>query len=187
MDLVVRPLTAELWPALEDLFGRQGASNGCWCMYWRIGRRYAERPREENRAEFQSIVERGPPPGLVALDGDLAVGWCQVTPRSVIPNIERKRFLSGVDDARAWSISCFYVRRGYRRRGVTQVLIEAAVEMAGKAGAPALEAYPVDSGVKGATSNAFTGVASTFRRAGFHEVTRRSLARPVMRRVLTGG
>jgi hypothetical protein len=23
--------------ALEVLFGKGGASNGCWCMYWRIG------------------------------------------------------------------------------------------------------------------------------------------------------
>src|SRR5947209_19852231 len=44
MDLTVEPLTLGLWPALEDLFGRAGASNGCWCMYWRIGPRYRDRP-----------------------------------------------------------------------------------------------------------------------------------------------
>jgi hypothetical protein len=37
MDYTVHPLTSEHWPALEDLFGRAGASNGCWCMYWRLG------------------------------------------------------------------------------------------------------------------------------------------------------
>ena len=181
MDLVVRPAVAELWPAIEDLFGPQGASNGCWCMYWRIGRRYAERPRAENKAEFRSLVEQGPPPGLVALDGDLAVGWCQVTPRTVIPYIERKRFLAGVDGAGAWSISCFYIRRTYRRRGVSAALIAAALEMARRAGAPALEAYPVDSAAPQASGNLYTGVASTFTRAGFREVARRTSARPVMR------
>jgi hypothetical protein len=39
VDITVRALTLECWPALEDLFGRAGASNGCWCMYWRIGPR----------------------------------------------------------------------------------------------------------------------------------------------------
>jgi hypothetical protein len=39
MDFTVRPATSAQWPALEDLFGRSGASNGCWCMYWRIGPR----------------------------------------------------------------------------------------------------------------------------------------------------
>jgi hypothetical protein len=45
MSLTVKPLTADCWPALETLFGRAGASNGCWCMYWRIGPRYSRRPR----------------------------------------------------------------------------------------------------------------------------------------------
>ena len=184
MALDVRPATPDLWPALEDLFGAKGASNGCWCMYWRIGRAYAQRPRSENRTDFQAIVAKGPPPGLVAMEGDLAVGWCQVTPRAAIPYVEKKRFLAGVDAAGVWSISCFYVRRGYRRRGVSAALIAAALAMAREAGAPALEAYPVDNETPGATSNAFTGIASTFKRAGFREVARRSAARPVMRRDL---
>ena len=65
--LTVRPLTADLWPALDDLFGRSGASNGCWCMYWRIGGAYRDRPKEENRADLRSVVLRGPasrPPRL---------------------------------------------------------------------------------------------------------------------------
>jgi hypothetical protein len=33
MKLTVRPLTTDLWPALEDLFGENGAVGGCWCMY----------------------------------------------------------------------------------------------------------------------------------------------------------
>src|SRR6266700_1605958 len=39
MSLDVFPLTPDRWPAFEDLFGRVGASNGCWCMYWRLGPR----------------------------------------------------------------------------------------------------------------------------------------------------
>jgi hypothetical protein len=45
MQLTVRPLTPDLWPALEGLFGKGGASNGCWCMYWRIGSEYHKRER----------------------------------------------------------------------------------------------------------------------------------------------
>jgi hypothetical protein len=52
-DLTVSPLTSAHWPALEDLFGRGGASNGCWCMYWRIGPRYIGRPREDNRDDLR--------------------------------------------------------------------------------------------------------------------------------------
>ena len=44
MKLKIRPLTPNLWPALEDLFGENGACNGCWCMYWRIGNAYRNKP-----------------------------------------------------------------------------------------------------------------------------------------------
>ena len=50
MTLTVRPLTPDLWPDLEDLFGREGACHGCWCMYWRIGPAYRRRPPRENKA-----------------------------------------------------------------------------------------------------------------------------------------
>jgi len=85
MKLTIRPLTPDLWPALEDLFGESGAVGGCWCMYWRIGRAIRKRPRAENKAAFEDVVMRGPPPGLVAFAGDLAVGWCQLTTRDAVP------------------------------------------------------------------------------------------------------
>ncbi len=61
MKLAIRPLTPDLWPALEDLFGTAGASNGCWCMYGRIGAAYRKRPREERKKDFRKVVEVGPP------------------------------------------------------------------------------------------------------------------------------
>jgi hypothetical protein len=60
-------------------------------------------------------------------------------------------------------------------------LIHAAIDIARQAGAPALEAYPVDTDVPGHTSNLFPGVASVFERCGFHVVARRTDDRPIMR------
>jgi len=180
LKLTVRPLTPDLWPALEDLFGKWGASNGCWCMYWRIGARYRDRPREENRAALRRIVKRGPPPGLLAFEGDRAVGWCQLTPREDLVWLGRRPALAPVDEAPVWCISCFYVRRAYRGRGVPSVLIAAALREARRAGAPALEAYPRDA-AHGAPLGAYTGMASTFARAGFQVVARRKADHPVMR------
>jgi hypothetical protein len=48
MHLKIRPLTPDLWPALEDLFGPKGACNNCWCMYWRIGAAYRDQPANKN-------------------------------------------------------------------------------------------------------------------------------------------
>jgi len=183
MELTIRPLTPDLWPALEDLFGENGAVGGCWCMYWRIGRAYRDRPREENKAAFQEVVRRGPPPGLLAFDGELAVGWCQLTPRDAVPWLDRTWRLKRVDEAAVWSLSCFYVRKGYRRRGVTTALITAALQAAKRAAAPALEAYPLDADETPSASS--TGYASTFACAGFKTVLRRVPPRPIMRHDLT--
>jgi len=164
------------------LFGKKGACNGCWCMYWRIGSAYHQRPREENRLALKAIVEAGPPPGLLAFDGELAVGWCQVTPRDELPWMDEKRNLRRLDDAPVWSISCFYVANRRRGQGVTKALIAAAADYAARAGATIVEAYPVDKQAGKGASNAFTGIASSFAAAGFEEVARRSPARPIMRR-----
>ncbi len=184
MGLVVRALTGERWAALEDLFGRGGASNGCWCMYWRIGPRYRERPREDNKRDLERLARTGPAPGLLAFDGGTAVGWCELAPRADLGWLAHSRYFRPVDDLPVWSVPCFYVRRTYRGRGVMGTLVEAAVSVASSAGAPALEAYPVDTTVPGHTQNLFLGVASVFAQHGFQVVARRQPDRPVMRKVL---
>ena len=184
MHLTIRPLTPELWPALEDLFGKNGACNGCWCMYWRIGAAYRKRPRDKNKAAFREVVKRGPPPGLIAFDGDLPVGWCQLTPRNALPWLDRGWRLKRVDAVPVWSLSCFYVRIGYRRKGVTAALIEAAIKAAKRAKAPALEGYPLDAEKTPSTSS--TGYATTFAGAGFKTVACHVSPRPIMRHDLKG-
>ena len=151
-------------------------------MYWRIGAAYRKRPEEQNRKAFRQVVLDGPPPGLLAFDGRLAVGWCQLTPRDALPWIERTWRLRRVDDLPVWSITCFYIRIGYRRRGIASALIQAAVDMARRANAPAIEAYPLDGDLS--PSSTSTGYASTFARAGFKDIARHSPERPIMRFLL---
>ena len=124
-------------------------------------------------------MKRGPAQGLLAFDGDLAVGRCQLTPRDALPWLDRTWRLRRVDNVPVWSISCFYVRKGYRKQGVTSALIAAALKTAKSAGAPALEAYPLDANLTPSAS--WTGYASTFARAGFRIVGRRTPPRPIMR------
>ncbi len=148
-------------------------------MYWRIGAAYRRTPRDRNKAAFRDVVRTGPPPGLLAFAGDVAVGWCQLTPRDALPWLDREWRLRRVDDVPVWSLSCFYIRIGYRRRGVTTALIAAALKAARRARAPALEAYPFDATLSPSASG--TGYASTFARAGFKVVARHIPARPIMR------
>lgn len=92
-----------------------------------------------------------------------------------------------VDDLPVWSIPCFYVRRTHRGRGVMGGLIEAAIAAADSVGAPALEAYPVDTATPGHTGNLFPETVAAFTRHGFQVVARRKPDRPVMRRTLGSG
>ena len=151
-------------------------------MYWRIGGLYRERPREENRTDLCSVVRHGPPPGLLAFDGDTAVGWCQVTPRAALPYLDGSTRFGPLDPRPVWSVSCFFVRRRYRRQGVSATLLAAAIRFAREAGAPAIEAYPSTKDPRW-----YTGLASTFARAGFRKVGGRNPDRPVMRRDLRPG
>ncbi len=173
MDFTVRPATSAQWLALEDLFGRPGASNGCWCMYWRIGPRYRDRPRTDNQEDLRQLAASGRPPGQLAFDGDRAVGWCELAPRAELAWLARTRYLGPVDDLPVWSVPCFYVRASHRGRGVMDALIDAAAPAAAAAGAPALEAYPVDTTVPSHTGNLFPGIAAAFARQGFQVVARR--------------
>jgi len=145
----------------------------------RIGAEYRRRAPERNRTDFRAVVEQGPPPGLLALRGDVAVGWCAIGSREALPALDRAWRTKRVDDVPVWVLSCFYVRKGHRRRGVSSALITATVELARAAGAPAVEAYPLD-GTRSPSATS-TGYASTFAAAGFVEVARRSPERPVMR------
>src|SRR5262249_28032164 len=145
---------------------------------------YRARPRAQNKEAFREVVKRGPPPGLLAFDGDLVVGWCQLTPRATLPWLDRAWRLKRVDQVPVWSISCFYVSKGYRKRGVTAALIAAAVAAAKRAKAPALEAYPLDADLT--DSSSWTGYASTFACAGFKTVARHVPPRPIMRHDLGG-
>jgi GNAT superfamily N-acetyltransferase len=88
-----------------------------------------------------------------------------------------------VDELPVWSISCFYVRKSHRKRGITSALIVEALKTAKRAKAPALEAYPLDREVSPSTTS--TGIVTTFTRAGFETVARWTRERPIMRHRLT--
>jgi GNAT superfamily N-acetyltransferase len=184
----VRPVSGDLWPVLADLFGRGGASNGCRCMYWILGPEYHKRPRERNKQALRRAAVHGPAPGLLALDHTgVALGWCRLTPRAELAWLTSNGELAPVDDVAVWSLPCFFVRRAVRRQGVMASLIAGAVEHARASGAPAIEAYPIDTSVRGSTRNVFPGTFDALTKAGFTEIARMRPERPIMRYDLSIG
>jgi GNAT superfamily N-acetyltransferase len=182
-SIEIHPATSERWDDLERLFGPRGATGGCWCMWWRLPRSEFDRQKGEgNREALRSVVNTGTPPGLLAYIDGQPVGWCALAPREEYGALERSRILKRVDELPVWSVTCFFVAKEHRRKGVTSRLLRAAVEYAAEHGARIVEGYPVEP--KSADTPPvfiFTGIASSFRDAGFAEVARRSETRPIMR------
>ena len=192
--LRVEPLTGATWDALADLFREGGDPRWCWCQFQRLRSKdmaALKVPELRERLHDQALSDQ--PPGLVAFDGDRAVGWVSLGPRTDFQRIVRSRVIPTIDDRPVWSIVCFAVSSTARGRGVGRALLHAAIEYARAHGAPALEAYPVSIGDDEAIhpNAAFTGTLPQFTRAGFEVVADRasdpksSTQRVVVRRELT--
>lgn len=183
-DITIRAIGPEDWADIEKLFGANGACGGCWCMWWRIGRHGREwdnRKGAGNRRDFKKLVTAGNVRGCLACSGDEPVGWCCLGPRGDFPKLQNTKGLRTQWDENTWSITCFFIKSGWRGRGVaTQLLVE-AVNLARDAGAAMIEAYPVNTkpGQKMAAAFAWTGVPALFRKAGFKKTRLKGASRDV--------
>jgi predicted GNAT family acetyltransferase len=183
----VEPLTPDLWPALEALFGKQGACSGCWCIHWRVPRQdYVAMRGDQAKAFFRRRVRKGPPPGVLAFEGEEAVGWLQIGPRADAPQWNSPRRVTAplnegdAEDQSIWAATCFFVKSSARGRGVTDALLAGALRYAKANGARIVEACPIDG--KTGSIDAYVGLMPVFERAKFKEVARRKDNRPLMRK-----
>ncbi|HEX3147836.1 MAG TPA: GNAT family N-acetyltransferase [Gemmataceae bacterium] len=181
--LVCHPVTPDRWDDFELLFGERGACAGCWCTFWRRPRaEYEQQKGDGNRRFMLQVVNDGPPPGLLGYLGNEPVGWCSVAPREDFSGLTRSRILRPMDDKPVWSISCFFVRKDQRRKGLSVQLLKAAIEHVKSEGGTIVEGYPVEPKTEKAPDPfVWHGLASAFLAAGFKEVARRSDTRPIMR------
>lgn len=186
--LTFQPLTAERWPDLEDLFGKEkGANSGCWCMWPRVSRSaFGEMSKDERKRAFRKLVKSDAVPGLLAYEDTKAIAWVSVGPRpSVLRfNSTKASKLDTGDGDAVYALTCFYVRIGYRKRGVMKELATAAIGYAKEKGASAVDACPVEADRPLMWGDGFVGIASVFRDLGFAEIARRSPRRPLMRLTL---
>ena len=153
-------------------------------MFWRVPRKQFEAQKGEgNKRALKGIVSAGKKPGIIAYAGtEEAIAWCAVAPRESYVGLETSRLLKPVDDKSVWSISCLFVKRPYRRQGISAQLLRAAVDFAVKQGATVVEGYPVEPSMeKMPDPFLWHGIPSAFKAAGFKEVLRRSKSRPIMR------
>lgn len=177
--LQFHPVNRQRLPDLAQFSEQHGKFRYCSCMRWRMRSTEFKRSTKEDRvAALERLVRQSAPVGVLAYADGEPVGWCSIAPRESYRALERYRALPRLDDAPLWSVVCFFVDRSVRRQGVPLGLLKAAVEYARSQGAKIIEGYPVEPGPRLYT---YMGSPSTFRRAGFRDVTPAGQARPVMR------
>jgi GNAT superfamily N-acetyltransferase len=184
----IHPLAPERCGDAASLFDSNATTRGCWCMWFLLPAREAQAGWGAiNRARFENLAMEGSPPGgLLAYQDGMPVGWCAMGPRSRYPRASRSRLMTRRDpaeDGEVWLVPCFFVRTGWRRAGITEHLLKAVIEHAGKHGAKAVEGFPL-AGAGPHTSDRYLGTEPLFTACGFAAIARPSPRRVIMRREL---
>ena len=120
---------------------------------------------------------------MIAFEDEKPIGWCSISPREKLVRLENSKLFKKIDDKPVWSITCMFIKKEYRKKGISSMLIKEASIYAFLKGAKVIEAYPVIS-----TKNkmipdlfAYYGLVNAFKKAGFKKVKQASENRVIMR------
>lgn len=183
INLAAYSLDTNRWNDLEELFGENGACGGCWCMSWRLKKSEFEKQKGElNKSTIKSLVEKNETLGVLEYLNGKPIGWCAVAPREQYIRLESSRVFKRIDDEPVWSITCLYISKQHRRKGISTELIKAAVNYCKLNDAKIVEAYPsVPYDNKVPAAFLWTGIPSSFEEAGFVLAAQRSKWKQMMR------
>jgi hypothetical protein len=120
-----------------------------------------------NRALKQRLVGEGRAHAAVVFDGDEAVAWCQYGSPVELPNIyHRKEYDALADQLPDYRITCIFVDKKHRRRGLVTTALRGALDLISQAGGGVVEGYPHETDGK-KVSVLYNGTRGVFEQAGF--------------------
>ncbi len=128
----------------------------------------------QNHAEKQRRVHEGHAHAALVYNGSTGVGWCQFGPAEELPRIKNKRdYLEGITGLPDWRITCFFVDKEYRGKGVASAALKGALGEIARLGGGVVESYPqAAEGRLVSASFLHNGTVSMFERQGFRRVRR---------------
>lgn len=193
-EYVIKPLAKETWDAFAALVERHnGIFGGCWCTWFHtLGADKDEnRTYESNRDLKRCLVNEGRAQAALVLDGDEAVAWAQYGSPEQLPNIHhRKQYEAEADLFPDYRITCIFVDKRHRRRGVTAIALQGAVDLIADAGGGVVEGYPHEIAPHAkrlSSSFLYNGTRTLYERAGFEYIRPKGLKNCVMRRTVDAG
>lgn len=166
----VKPLDEATWPDFARLVEKHnGVWGGCWCMAFHAKAAGPKGAVSPNRSEKQRRVRENQTHAALVYDAEAAVGWCQFGPTDELPRIKHGRaYLEGLTDLPDWRITCFFVDRGYRAKGVAAAALKGALSEIARLGGGRVESYPEDvEGRSVSASFLYNATVSLFEREGF--------------------
>jgi GNAT superfamily N-acetyltransferase len=167
----IEPLSQRTWDAFADLAERHnGIWGGCWCTWFHSYPDPPERKELGNREFKRRLVEQDRAHAALVFDGDVAVAWAQYGPVAELPNIHhRKQWEQGVGRMPDYRITCLFVDRNYRRKGMAEVAVRGALALIAAAGGGRVESYPHDlpPGKKTSASFLYNATRTMYERLGF--------------------
>jgi GNAT superfamily N-acetyltransferase len=187
-DFVIRPLDTATWGAFAALAEKHnGVWNGCWCTAFHPKCTEKFESAADSRAYKERLVRDGRAHAALVFDGDAAVAWCQYGSPIELPRIYHlKEYHAGLGSEPDYRLTCFFVDRDHRRKGLAAIALDGALDLIARAGGGVVEAYPQDTpGKKTSGSLLYNGTRGLFEKAGFqyerpkgknHCVMRRSVA-----------
>lgn len=170
MELATRPLTIETWPDFARLAeDHHGVWNGCWCLGFHENGANGVHTPEQRRTLKEAAVREGRAHAALVYDGEHCVGWCQFGPTPELPRIKHQQaYRLGLIQLPDWRITCFFVGRTHRHRGVANAALAGALDEIARLGGGLVESYPEDvAGRKTSGSFLNNGTLAMFERHGF--------------------
>lgn len=187
-DFTSRPLDESTWPAFARLVEKHnGVWGGCWCMGFHpegVGRGTTA---AQNRSAKQERVRAGTAHAALVLDGDDAVGWCQFGSPAELPRIKhRKAYEQGLVELPDWRITCFFVDKHQRGRGVAAVALAGALQQIRALGGGVVESCPEDTGGREVQGRLmYNASLALFEQQGFERSRQVGMHHWVVRQTLT--
>ena len=188
MPLTSKPLAPDTWPAFARLVEKHnGIFGGCWCISFHLQPDEKRHGAEAYKEMKKELVEDGRAHAALVFDGPNAVGWCQFGLTAELPNIRSKKaYEAGLSNLPDWRITCFFIDRERRGKGIATLALREALLEIKRLGGGTVEAYPEDyTGQKVSSSFLCSGTLGMFEKAGFKKTRKIAMHRWVVAQRLT--
>lgn len=167
---IIKALDEDTWSDFARLVEKHnGVWGGCWCLYFH---QKGTGSQEGNKEKKRELVCEGRAQAALVYDGANVVGWCQFGRPEDLPRIYHKKgYAQRARESPDWRITCFFVDRDYRRKGVASVALQGALDLIALQSGGLVESFPaLMEGRKTSASFLYNATVTVFERLGFQRI-----------------